>query len=441
MADIFVSYSKRDRQIAVQLVALLESAGYSVWWDSSLKPPDKFRDEIMERINQARAVVVIWTSASVNSDWVRAESGRARQQRKLLPVRSGDLDLCEIPLPFGELHTEILDNEIAIVEAVEELLSHPVAISPLSNIALAIGKNQLLTWFGILGSAITIFTSLEVVIKLADWSRFLSSVWYHYVAAVWRLIFQFFHVDVPDRWIPLLTLSVFVTSITVGSRMTATAQLPNISARAEQFWQGASFTFLLTFSVAVTSALIYAILNLFVDSHWAFWVSGAFATFYSIWLVWLGHEYVKEKIGIPQFLMSAISVLVVCVVSYMLYEKGSADGFGQEFWLSPLIAIITILLAALGWHAASERGIVWTAFHFAINAWILSVVFTPEQIMFVAEYGAFSLSALLLTLLPLLFCPIDALFRRLTHVSGCVVVLVTLNYISLLDLSVTAPMP
>jgi hypothetical protein len=33
MADIFISYANEDRDKAAKIAALLESAGWRVWWD------------------------------------------------------------------------------------------------------------------------------------------------------------------------------------------------------------------------------------------------------------------------------------------------------------------------------------------------------------------------------------------------------------------------
>ena len=65
MADIFISYAKADRPLALKLAAMLESEGWKVWWDTSLTIGDDFRNEIMTELGHARAVIVIWTDASV----------------------------------------------------------------------------------------------------------------------------------------------------------------------------------------------------------------------------------------------------------------------------------------------------------------------------------------------------------------------------------------
>ncbi len=92
MADIFISYSKTDRIETAKLSAFLESHGYAVWWDNDLQSGDEFRDVIIGELAKARAVIVIWSPTSINSDWVRSEAGRAHADRKLIPVRSSEID-------------------------------------------------------------------------------------------------------------------------------------------------------------------------------------------------------------------------------------------------------------------------------------------------------------------------------------------------------------
>ena len=81
VADIFISYSKVDRDVVVILARFLESEGWTVWFDKGLSAGDTFRDEIMKQLALARAVITVWTEHSVKSDWVRAEAGRANPRR------------------------------------------------------------------------------------------------------------------------------------------------------------------------------------------------------------------------------------------------------------------------------------------------------------------------------------------------------------------------
>src|SRR6266478_4332809 len=126
MADIFISYSKTDHALALKLSAFLESEGWSVWWDKSLVVADHYRDEIMKQLAAARAVITIWTENSIKSDWVRAEAGRAKADGKLIPVKTSELTYADIPLPFGEMHTENLASTDLIRAAIVAQLAKPL---------------------------------------------------------------------------------------------------------------------------------------------------------------------------------------------------------------------------------------------------------------------------------------------------------------------------
>jgi hypothetical protein len=100
LADIFISYSKRDRPLAVAVSGLLRGRGYSVWWDEDMTPRESW-DRIIEReIATARSVLVLWTNNAVASDWVRIEANYARNCKpsKLIQAR---FDNCDVPLAFS----------------------------------------------------------------------------------------------------------------------------------------------------------------------------------------------------------------------------------------------------------------------------------------------------------------------------------------------------
>src|SRR5499433_3893530 len=156
MADVFVSYAKTDRSLASKLVAMLEAEGWKVWWDTSLGTADLYRDEIMKQLASARAVIAIWSPNSVRSDWVRAEAGRAKADGKLIPVKTPDVAYGDIPLPFGEMHTENVGSTDLIKAAIVAQLAKPATqVSPVWQIT-GLFKYQILTWIGIIGTAITL---------------------------------------------------------------------------------------------------------------------------------------------------------------------------------------------------------------------------------------------------------------------------------------------
>jgi len=129
MTDVFISYAKTDRSLALKLAAMLEAEGWKVWWDTSLAIGDDFRNEIMPELGRARAVIVIWTDASIKSDWVRSEAGRAQADRKLIPVKLEHLTYKDLPPPFDVLHTENVTEDDKIRGAVVAQLAKP-AVEP-----------------------------------------------------------------------------------------------------------------------------------------------------------------------------------------------------------------------------------------------------------------------------------------------------------------------
>ncbi len=86
MANVFVSYARRDRERVLGVVSALEHEGLSVWWDPNLVPGKRFRDIIARELAAADSVVVVWTAASIQSDYVQDEAEEARERGVLVPI-------------------------------------------------------------------------------------------------------------------------------------------------------------------------------------------------------------------------------------------------------------------------------------------------------------------------------------------------------------------
>jgi adenylate cyclase len=107
VADIFVSYARKDKQRVAPLVAALESQGWSVWWDPEITPGQEFDSQIAAALDAAKAVVVVWTPNSVDSRWVRGEAREAADRRVLVPVR---FEAARLPIDVRAMHTTDLDD-------------------------------------------------------------------------------------------------------------------------------------------------------------------------------------------------------------------------------------------------------------------------------------------------------------------------------------------
>jgi len=227
MADVFVSYAKTDRPLASKLVAMLEAEGWKVWWDTGLAIGDDFRNEIMTELGRARAVIVIWTDASIKSDWVRSEAGRAQADRKLIPVKLEHLTYKDLPPPFDVLHTENVSENDKIRAAVVAQLAKP-AVEPSAVALLTKGfKYEVLTWVGIVGGALTLFTNLGAVLKLADWAGILVQHWKEWTHAFWVWAFGWLGIHVPPEWTPVLSFFSFGLLLTIGQAVKFNSTLKN----------------------------------------------------------------------------------------------------------------------------------------------------------------------------------------------------------------------
>lgn len=108
MADVFVSYDRRDRDLADKVVSALTEQGLTVWWDDRITPHETWDKTIEREVDAAKKVLVLWTKNSVDSDWVRTEAGAARESTppKLVQARFSD---CKVPLAFRLLqHVDLI---------------------------------------------------------------------------------------------------------------------------------------------------------------------------------------------------------------------------------------------------------------------------------------------------------------------------------------------
>ncbi|MGH7216734.1 MAG: toll/interleukin-1 receptor domain-containing protein [Nitrospiraceae bacterium] len=134
MADIFISYASVDRARAQILAEALPRQGRSVWWDRNIPPGKTFSQVIKEELDAAKCVIVVWSKASVASEWVEIEAAEAKQRGILVPALIDDVAKA-IPLEFRRLQAARLvdwQGESThpefhkLVEAVATVLGQPV---------------------------------------------------------------------------------------------------------------------------------------------------------------------------------------------------------------------------------------------------------------------------------------------------------------------------
>jgi tetratricopeptide (TPR) repeat protein len=99
MADIFISYAREDADAVTRLAAALQEAGYSSWWDRNLTSGSRYLKETEAELKAAKAVLVVWSKASVESHWVADEAAVGRDENRLAAVT---FDASMPPLGFRQ---------------------------------------------------------------------------------------------------------------------------------------------------------------------------------------------------------------------------------------------------------------------------------------------------------------------------------------------------
>lgn len=121
---VFLSYSRGDQPVAIQIIEQLEASGIAVWWDGLLDGGMRYNDITEHRLEHAYAVVVLWSETSVKSHWVHDEAMRGRDRNCLVPA---SIDGSEPPLGFRQFQCITLaPRPPALDQAAVQTLIHSV---------------------------------------------------------------------------------------------------------------------------------------------------------------------------------------------------------------------------------------------------------------------------------------------------------------------------
>ena len=83
---VFVSYAHEDRKRVEPLMKAL-AARFNAWWDREIELGETWRRTLIEKLDSARCVVVVWTAASVGSDFIWSELDRVKDRCIVVPVK------------------------------------------------------------------------------------------------------------------------------------------------------------------------------------------------------------------------------------------------------------------------------------------------------------------------------------------------------------------
>jgi hypothetical protein len=152
MSDVFISYAREDREKAESLARAFEEQKWNIWWDKVIPPGRKYADVIAEELASAKVVIVLWSQASVASDWVKDEAQEGANRRVLVPVL---VEKVSPPYGFRQVQTADLsewdgsssDPELqSLVRGIGGLLNKPVSASSVSSHRTDSGKRRQLLY-------------------------------------------------------------------------------------------------------------------------------------------------------------------------------------------------------------------------------------------------------------------------------------------------------
>ncbi len=102
MSDIFICYSRKDVDTAMRLLQLFEAEGWRVFIDRQTHVGRRWHKEIEKELHATRAVVVLWSATSRDSDFVLEEAEYGKRKDILFPAF---IESVEFPYGFGRIQT------------------------------------------------------------------------------------------------------------------------------------------------------------------------------------------------------------------------------------------------------------------------------------------------------------------------------------------------
>jgi hypothetical protein len=98
--EVFLSYAHEDVKIAQSVSERIGREEWSVFWDRTIPVGFTFDDIVEGALDAAKCVVVLWSPAARNSEWVRIEAMEGAERRILAPAL---IEETKIPLRFRRI--------------------------------------------------------------------------------------------------------------------------------------------------------------------------------------------------------------------------------------------------------------------------------------------------------------------------------------------------
>jgi hypothetical protein len=167
MADVFLSYSSKDRAAAQKVQEALAARGIDVFWDQATPPGQDWDTWIRTKLANCKVAVVLWSRESVKSDNVRHEALVARKAKKLLPAMIDPIAAEDLPMGLYVVQATGLTDwrnpgMARLVAEVEARVGRPAASAAPRAASTAAQPARKINWAVALAGVILVALSVGV---------------------------------------------------------------------------------------------------------------------------------------------------------------------------------------------------------------------------------------------------------------------------------------
>ncbi|GAM98116.1 hypothetical protein U91I_01747 [alpha proteobacterium U9-1i] len=110
MADVFISYPQRERDLMLPLKEKLQRLDLDLFVDidGRLDSSPNFPDALDAGVRDAKAVLACWSPWALTREWVKNECAIARDLNKLVAVELAPLSVSDVPAEFYRVERKSL---------------------------------------------------------------------------------------------------------------------------------------------------------------------------------------------------------------------------------------------------------------------------------------------------------------------------------------------
>jgi hypothetical protein len=126
MAQVYVSYGEKDRGSALPVIEAMHQAGLDVWHYDMISAGSSFLEQMRRELDKAQCVVVLWSEAAAQSEFLQQEIHHAIQAWSSDRLVLAALD--DTPLPVGLRDLSPISIQEASDSSTKQLIERAQAI-------------------------------------------------------------------------------------------------------------------------------------------------------------------------------------------------------------------------------------------------------------------------------------------------------------------------